>query len=148
MTGSRIPVISLYGTLIVPVQGTIGDELLENLRHDVTSRIEQEDARGLVIDISGVDLLDSYMTRCIRDLALVVKLMGVPTVVAGARSDVAITIVEMGLEIPGVATRLNLERALEYLVAITREDEDDDLFGLDDLDDVEDDFVGEMRRQG
>jgi len=74
--------------------------------------------------------------------------MGVPTVVAGARSDVAITIVEMGLEIPGVATRLNLERALEYLVAITREDEDDDLFGLDDLDDVEDDFVGEMRRQG
>ncbi len=70
---------------------------------------------GLIIDVSAVDVMDSYVTRVVRDLALTARLMGVDTVVSGMQANVAITIIEMGLEIPGVATTLNLEQALEHL---------------------------------
>jgi rsbT antagonist protein RsbS len=127
ISSSRIPIINLYGNLIVPIQGTVGDELLETLRADVTARIDRDFATGLIIDISGVELLDSYMTRSIRDLALMAKLMGVRTVIAGAKPEIAITIVEMGLEIPGVESQLNLERALERLFALAAAEADDDV---------------------
>src|SRR5262249_45492453 len=83
------------------------------------------------------DLLDSFMTRALRDLALVAKLMGVRTVVAGAGPEIAITLVEMGLEIPGVETALNLERALEYLFAVEAAEaaEEMEIFADDDGDD-------------
>jgi rsbT antagonist protein RsbS len=115
MNTPRIPIINLYSNLIVPIQGALGDSVLSQLQDDVTHRIELEGARGLVIDVSGVSLLDSFMTRSIRDLALTARLMGVHTVVSGLGPAVAITLIEMGLEIPGIETTLNLERALELL---------------------------------
>jgi rsbT antagonist protein RsbS len=115
MASARIPIISLHRNLIVPVQGSLGDDVVAQLQEDVTRRIEQNDASGLVIDLSGVDLLDSYMTRGIRDLALTARLMGVHTVVSGLSPAIAITLVEMGLEIPGIETALNLDRAVELL---------------------------------
>jgi rsbT antagonist protein RsbS len=127
ISSTRIPIISLYGNLIVPIQGTVGDELLETLRVDVTARIDRDFATGLIIDISGVDLLDSYMTRSVRDLALMAKLMGVRTIISGAKPEIAITIVEMGLEIPGVESQLNLERALERLFVLAAAEGDDDV---------------------
>jgi rsbT antagonist protein RsbS len=115
MTSARIPIITLHKNLIVPVQGSLGDDVVAQLQEDVTRRIEQNDASGLVIDLSGVDLLDSYMTRGIRDLAVTARLMGVHTVVSGLSPAIAITLVEMGLEIPGIETALNLDRAVELL---------------------------------
>ena len=122
MNTPRIPIINLYSNLIVPIQGAIGDIAMQQLTDDVTGRIEKEGARGLVIDVSGVALMDSFITRNIRDLALTARLMGVATIVSGLQPAVAITLVEMGLEIHGLDTTLNLERALEHL-AQTQEEE-------------------------
>jgi rsbT antagonist protein RsbS len=112
---AKIPIIGLYGNLIVPIQGAISDDVMGALQQDVTQRIEDGGVRGLVVDVSGVEVLDSYLTRNLRDLALTARLMGVVAVVSGLRPALAITLVEMGLEIPGVPTALNLERALEAL---------------------------------
>jgi rsbT antagonist protein RsbS len=111
----RIPIINLYANLIVPIQGAIGDNAMTQLTEDVTQRIENDAALGLVIDVSGVALMDSFITRNIRDLALTARLMGVDTIVSGLQPAVAITLGEMGLEIQGLQTTLNLERALELL---------------------------------
>jgi rsbT antagonist protein RsbS len=121
---TRIPIINLYANLIVPIQGALGDKAMIQLTEDVTGRIEHEGARGLVIDVSGVELMDSFITRNIRDLALTARLMGVPTIVSGLQPAVAITLVEMGLEIHGLETALNLERALERLGRIQAEEEE------------------------
>jgi rsbT antagonist protein RsbS len=133
MQEARIPIIGLYDDLIVPIQGAIADDVMVALQGDVTRRIQEGNARGLIVDVSGVETLDSFMTRNLRDLALSARLMGVTAVVSGLRPAVAITLVEMGLEIPGVHTALNLERALELLRA-TREEEARDLGDLEDDD--------------
>jgi rsbT antagonist protein RsbS len=119
---ARIPIIELYANLIVPIQGSIADDAMARLQEDVTHRIQADGAKGLVIDVSAVEFLDSFMTKNLRDLALTARLMGVSAVVSGLRPAVAITLVEMGLEIPGVKTALNLERALETLFAIREEE--------------------------
>jgi len=115
MQEARIPIIGLYDDLIVPIQGAIADDVMVTLQDDVTRRIQDGNVRGLIVDVSGVETLDSFLTRNLRDLALSARLMGVTAVVSGLRPAVAITLVEMGLEIPGVHTALNLERALELL---------------------------------
>ena len=130
MQEARIPIIGLYDDLIVPIQGAIADDVMVALQADVTRRIQDGNARGLIVDVSGVETLDSFMTRNLRDLALSARLMGVTAVVSGLRPAVAITLVEMGLEIPGVHTALNLERALELLRA-TREEDARDLGELE-----------------
>jgi rsbT antagonist protein RsbS len=118
----RIPIIDLYSNLVVPIQGAIDDDAMARLQEDVTQRIHADGARGLVIDVSGIEFLDSFMTKNLRDLALTARLMGVVAVVSGLRPAVAITLIEMGLEIPGVKTTLNLERALEALFAAQEEE--------------------------
>jgi rsbT antagonist protein RsbS len=122
MTTARIPIISLHGNLIAPIQGAIADDVMLQLQEDVSRRIDVAGARGLIIDVSGVELMDSFMTKNIRDLALTARLMGVHTVVSGLQPAVAITLVEMGLEIQGLTTTLNLERALSYLEEVQREE--------------------------
>jgi rsbT antagonist protein RsbS len=111
-----IPLISLYGNLIVSVQVALSDNLVTRLVADVTRAIETTPVSGLIIDISGVDVMDSYITRCIRDLAMTARLMGTETVICGMRPVVVMTMVEMGLDLQGVSSALNLERALESLV--------------------------------
>jgi rsbT antagonist protein RsbS len=117
-TTMRIPIIKLYANLIVPIQGVLGDAVITQLHGDVTVRIERDAPKGLVIDVSGMEMMDSFMTRTIRDLALTAKLMGVHTVVSGLKPAIAMTLVDMGLEIPGIQTTLNLERAIEALSQI------------------------------
>jgi rsbT antagonist protein RsbS len=109
------PIIRLYGNLIVPIQAAISDEGISKLREDVTARIATDGSRGLILDLSGLAFMDSFVTRVVRDLALIARLMGVTTVLSGLAPEVAITLIEMGLELPGVVTALNLERAIEEL---------------------------------
>lgn len=111
-----IPLIRLGGNLIVSVQVELHDEVVERLIADVTRSIETTPVSGLIIDFSGADLLDSHLTRRLSDLAVTARIMGVETIVCGLRPALVITLVEMGLTVPGVATALSLERALEQLL--------------------------------
>lgn len=111
----RIPIIRLYGNLIVSIQIDLTDHLVAQLKDDITIEIERTNCRGLIIDISGVEVMDSYLSRSIRDIGLISKLMGVRTVISGMKPMIAMTLVEMGLEYEGVDTALNLETAIEML---------------------------------
>lgn len=122
----RIPLIRLFGNLIVPIQVSLTDAIVHQLRDDVTRAIEQESISGLIIDLSGVDMMDSYITRSIRDLAMMARIMGVETVVCGMRRTIVVTLVEMGLNLTGVTLALNLERAVERLVLGARTEATDE----------------------
>ncbi len=124
---NSIPVIKLYRTLVVPVQFELSDRLVYELRETVSQAIQQYDVDSLVIELSGIDLLDSFIARSIRDLGQIARLMGVRTVVAGIRPPMASTLVEMGMLMEGVATALDLESALEQFGRIRFEPEDDNL---------------------
>lgn len=113
-----IPLISLHGNLIVSVQFELSDGVMERLIADVTRTIEETTVTGLILDFSGAELLDSHVTRRLRDLAVTARVMGVHTVICGLRRAVVITLVEMGLSLSGVTTALNLERALEVLARL------------------------------
>lgn len=112
----HIPLIRLFDNLIVSVQIALSDHTIERLTSQVTDAIERTQVSGLILDFSGADVMDSHITRRVRDLAVTAGIMGVRTVVCGLRVSVVVTLVEMGLTIPGVRTALNLERALELLV--------------------------------
>ena len=111
----RIPIIKLRDVLIVSIQVSLSDHVVMQLKDDITAKIERTQARALVIDVSGVELMDSYISRAIRDIGLVARLMGVRTVISGLDQLIAMTLVDMGLELKGVRTALDLESALELL---------------------------------
>jgi len=111
----RIPIIQLHGNLVVSVQVALSDVLVLRLKDDITAAIERTGARGLAVDVSGIDVMDSYISRAIRDLGLVAKLMGVRTVICGVDPYMAMSLVEMGLDLKGVHTELSLESALRWL---------------------------------
>ncbi|MCD6498667.1 MAG: STAS domain-containing protein [Deltaproteobacteria bacterium] len=111
----KIPIIKLYDTLIVSIQMALTDQLVRQLKQDITMEIDRTDATGLIIDLSGMDVMDSYITKAIRDIGLVSRLMGVETVLCSLDPMIAITLVEMDLSPEGITTALNLEAALDYL---------------------------------
>jgi rsbT antagonist protein RsbS len=110
----RVPVVSVSGCLVVSIQVAPSDSVIAQLRIDLCDTILTKQPRGLVLDLHGVELLDSFMTRNIHDLAATAQLMGVPTAICGLRPDVAFTLVEMGLTLAGIHTALSLDRALEH----------------------------------
>jgi len=112
---ARIPIIELYDNLIVSVQVSLSDRLVLQLKDDITSAIERTGASGLVIDLLGIDMMDSYISKALRDIGLIAKLMGVRTVISGVAPMIAMTLTEMGLDLRGVNSALSLEAALEVL---------------------------------
>lgn len=102
-------------TLLVQLSPALTDAAVRTLRAAVGATLEAEAPRGLVLDLAAVDAMDSYITRCIRDLAISARLMGVPTVVCGVQPAVADTLVEMGLSLGEVRSALNLDAALRLL---------------------------------
>ncbi len=113
----HIPLIRLFDNLIVSVQVALSDETVELLMLQIAETIERTPVSGLILDFSGADIMDSHITRRVRDLAVMARVMGVRTVVCGLRASVVVTLVSMGLGVPGVMTALSLERALELLLA-------------------------------
>lgn len=111
-----IPLIRLFDNLIVSIQVELSDAIIERLMAQITETIENSDVSGLILDFSGAYMMDSHITRRVYDIAMTARIMGVDTVVCGLRASVVITLTEMGLGLPGVASALNLERALELLV--------------------------------
>ena len=117
MDGPRIPVIHLSGRLLVSIQVEMTDRLLARLKDDVAKAIDRGGASGLVIDVAGIETMDSFISRSICDLALIARLMGVPTVLCGIRPAVAITLSEMGIDLRGVPSALDVDEAVALCVA-------------------------------
>lgn len=111
----HIPIIKLYDTLIVSIQVELSDRIVLQLKDDIANRIQVEGPRGLIIDVSGVDIMDSYISRTIRDIGHISQLMGVTTVICGLDPNIAMTLVEMGMDLEGVEPYLHMEAAFEAL---------------------------------
>ncbi|MFC8516520.1 STAS domain-containing protein [Streptomyces sp. NPDC057257] len=112
---AQVPVLALGDVLLVTLQGELLDTAAEQLQQDIAQRIARSGATGVVIDISGVDIVDSFLGRVLAEIAANARLMAARTVLAGMRPAVAMTLVELGLTLPGLATALDVERALELL---------------------------------
>jgi len=110
-----IPIIRLHGNLLVSIQIALSDHVILDLKDDIGREIRMYEPNGLVIEVSGVDLFDSFIARSIQELSKMARLMGVRTILAGLNAGMAITLVEMGMLLEGVDTSLNLEAALERL---------------------------------
>ncbi|WP_053848656.1 STAS domain-containing protein [Streptomyces sp. NRRL B-24085] len=116
-----VPVLALGDVLLVTLQGELHDGAAEQLQNDISQRIASSPmpVNGVVIDISGVDIVDSFLGRVLAEIAASARLMAARTVLAGMRPAVAITLVEMGLTLPGLGTALNVEKALALLGRVT-----------------------------
>jgi rsbT antagonist protein RsbS len=111
----RIPILKMSEFLLVTIQVDMHDRLAMTLQEDLTDRIVKHHARGVLIDISSLELVDSFMGRMIGNIAAMSRVLDAETVVVGMRPAVAITLVELGLALPGVRTALNVERGLDLL---------------------------------
>ncbi len=120
----RIPVVELYGTLLVPIQVALSDQLILNLKDDVSRAIQRTNACGLVIDLSGVDILDSYLSCAIHHICSIAKLMGLRSVLTGMNAAMAMTLVEMGLAFKEIDTARCIEDALDSLRSIDQHETD------------------------
>ncbi|MFP2963758.1 STAS domain-containing protein [Myxococcus sp. 1LA] len=112
---ARIPIIPLWGNLIVPLQGDITDAQAAQLCSDVLSDIQRAGARGMVVDISGLWMVDSHLCAVLARMAVSARLMGTRTVLCGMGADVALTLQSMGIQLEGVETALGLEEGLALL---------------------------------
>jgi rsbT antagonist protein RsbS len=112
---SPIPIIALWGRLLVPLQGDVGDTQLQELEERLLSRIAQRGANGLVIDVSGVVVMDSHLCATLSRMAAAARMMGVPSVMCGIAPAMALTLEAMDLRMEWVETSLGLESALGRL---------------------------------
>jgi rsbT antagonist protein RsbS len=103
--------------LLVTVQIDLHDQLALQLQDDLTNAIQKKEARGVLIDISALEVVDSFIGRMISDLSAMGRILGARTVLVGMRPAVAITLVELGLSLPGVETALTVERGMDRLRA-------------------------------
>ncbi|MGW3667632.1 STAS domain-containing protein [Streptomyces sp. NPDC005141] len=114
-SGAHVPVLKLGNVLMVTLQGDLHDEAAERLQRDIGEAIAASSVSGVVIDISGVEIVDSFLGRVFAEVAAHAKLLAARTVVAGMRPAVAITLVELGLTLPGLRTALDAEEAMRLL---------------------------------
>ena len=115
----RIPILRMGRFLLVTVQVDMHDQLALALQDDLTRRIVDDRAKGVLIDISSLDVVDSFIGRMISNIAAMARVLDAQTVVVGMQPAVAITLVELGLALDGVRTSLNVERGMALLQAAT-----------------------------
>ena len=118
MRGS-IPILRVGGNLLATVHIELRDKVAEAFQEDVLETIEKTAATGLVVDISGLEVVDTYVARVLADTARMARLMGTRSVLVGMRPEVAATLVRMGYAMDGVATALNVDDALVYLAKLS-----------------------------
>ena len=111
----RIPILKLGDALLVSVQVDMHDRLAKALEEDLTSKIISAKSKGVLIDISGLDIVDSFIGRMLDTIAAVARMLDADTVVVGMRPAVAITLVELGLTLSGVKTALTVERGMAVI---------------------------------
>jgi rsbT antagonist protein RsbS len=113
----RIPILKMGEFLLVSIQVDMHDQLAMQLQDDLTSRIADSGARGVLIDISALEMVDSFIGRMLGNIAAMSRVLDAQTVVVGMRPAVAITLVELGMSLPRVRTALDVERGMELLTA-------------------------------
>ncbi|MBD2103098.1 STAS domain-containing protein [Leptolyngbya sp. FACHB-261] len=113
----RIPILEMGEFLLVTIQVDMHDQLATTLQDDLTDRIVQASARGVLIDITSLDIVDSFIGRILSNIALMSRVLDAQTVVVGMQPAVAITLVELGLSLTGVRTALNVEKGIALLRA-------------------------------
>ncbi|THA61672.1 STAS domain-containing protein [Streptomyces sp. A0958] len=111
----RVPVLKLGDVLLVSIQVELEDQVVLELQDDLAARIVESGATGVVIDITAVEIVDSFVGRMLATTAAISRMLDAQTVVVGMRPAVAITLVELGLSLGGVRTALSLEKGLEIL---------------------------------
>ena len=128
----KIPILRMGHFLLVTIQVDLYDQLAENLETDLVNMVKKTNAKGVLIDVSSVSIIDSFMGRILGNIATMSKIMDANTVVVGMQPAVAITLVELGLPLKGVHTALNVEKGMELLKSKIlpaeedSEEEDDD----------------------
>lgn len=116
----HVPVLKQGDYLIASVQSVLSDADLVQLRDDLADRVGQVRSRGVIIDVTVLDVIDSFATRTLRAVAHMLKLRGAETVIVGIQPDVAFAMVQLGLTLEGVGTALDLEEGLAYLNRLAR----------------------------
>jgi rsbT antagonist protein RsbS len=111
----RIPILKMGNFLLVTIQVDMHDRLAMTLQDDLTNRIAQTQAHGVLIDISGLEIVDSFIGRVLGNIARMSRVLDAETVVVGMQPAVAITLVELGLSLTGIRTALNVEKGMSLL---------------------------------
>lgn len=111
----RIPILKMGDCLLVTIQVDMHDRLAMTLQDDLTNRIAETRARGVLIDISALKVVDSFIGRMLANIAAMARVLDARTVVVGMRPAVAITLVELGLSLPGVQTALDVEKGMTLI---------------------------------
>src|SRR3954454_3228094 len=122
----HIPILQMGEFLLVSIQVDMHDRLALSLQDDLTTRVAETGARGVLIDISALEIVDSFIGRMIANMSSMARVLDAETVVVGMRPAVAITLVELGLSLTGVQTALNIDKGMNLLRrALSRELEEE-----------------------
>ncbi len=111
----KIPILRMGEFLLVTIQIDMHDQLALKLQDDLSNAIQRHASKGVLIDISSLEMVDSFIGRMVADISGMGKILGAETILVGMQPAVAITLVELGLSLPGVATALNVERGMTLL---------------------------------
>lgn len=111
----RIPILKMGDLLLVTIQVDMHDRLAMTLQNDLTEKIVQHHSHGVLIDISALEIVDSFIGRMLANIASMARVLDAQTVLVGMQPSVAITLVELGLELPGIRTALNVEKGMDLL---------------------------------
>lgn len=121
-----IPILKIGDCLLVSIQVDMHDRLAMQLQDDLTNKVVATRARGVMIDISALEIVDSFIGRMLNNIAAMTRILDAVTVVVGMRPAVAITLVELGLELSGVKTALNVDKGLALIRRTIDEEAEDE----------------------
>ena len=116
-----VPILKQGDVLIASIQSALSDQDLVQLRDDFADQVGRFRSLGIIIDVTALDVLDSFATRTLQSIAYIARLRGASTVVVGIQPDVAFAMVQLGLSLEGVATALDLEEGLAHIAAIAKQ---------------------------
>lgn len=121
----RIPILRMGNFLLVTIQVDMHDKLALTLQDDLMTKVAEVGARGVLIDISSLEIVDSFIGRTLANIASMAKILDAQTVVVGMQPAVAITLVELGMSLPGIRTALNVESGMQFLQTLAASNEEE-----------------------